>query len=52
MFVGREAELAKLEELYSAGTFQMVVVYGRRRIGKTTLVERFAQGKPALIFTA
>ena len=38
MFVGREAELAKLESLYEQRSFQMAVVYGRRRVGKTTLI--------------
>ena len=37
MFVGREKELASLNKLYDENTFQMVVMYGRRRIGKTTL---------------
>jgi AAA+ ATPase superfamily predicted ATPase len=52
MFVGREHELAELERLYKRGGFQMVVLYGRRRVGKTALTLRFAQGKPTLSFTA
>lgn len=52
MFVGREAELGKLEELYGKGIFQMVVVYGRRRVGKTALAAEFAKDKRALCFTA
>lgn len=52
MFVGREEELKKLEELYHKGEFQMVVLYGRRRVGKTTLAIEFAKGKRALYFTA
>lgn len=52
MFVGREKELAILEEAYSADRFQMVVVYGRRRVGKTTIISRFAEDKPTLFFTA
>lgn len=52
MFVGREQELALLERLYSSNHFEMAVVYGRRRVGKTTLLDRFAQGKNALYFTA
>lgn len=51
-FVGREQELAQLEEIYGADDFQMVVVYGRRRVGKTTMLAQFAQGKHALFFTA
>ncbi len=52
MFVGRETELKQLEELYSAETFQMVVVYGRRRVGKTALITRFGEDKRTIYFTA
>ncbi|RDB64692.1 hypothetical protein C1878_02320 [Gordonibacter sp. 28C] len=51
-FVGRERELGTLEQLYKAGTFQMPVIYGRRRVGKTSLINRFIEGKPAVVFTA
>lgn len=52
MFVGREEELRILERLYRKKSFQMVVLYGRRRVGKTTLLDEFAKGKPTLYFTA
>lgn len=52
MFVGREAELAKLDSLYELRSFQMVVVYGRRRVGKTTLINEFCREKRTLSFTA
>lgn len=52
MFVGRELELAELERLYAKGGFQMVVLYGRRRVGKTALTKEFAKDRPALVFTA
>ncbi|MDR1299987.1 MAG: ATP-binding protein [Oscillospiraceae bacterium] len=52
MFIGRERELAALEKLYSEKSFQMVVLYGRRRIGKTTLISKFIADKPAIFFTA
>lgn len=52
MFVGRNEELETLESLYSKGGFQMVVIYGRRRIGKTALITQFAKDKRALYFTA
>ncbi len=42
MFQGRTRELAELERLYTQGGFQMVVLYGRRRVGKTTLVNDFS----------
>jgi len=50
MFVGRSQELSVLEDAYATGTFQMVGVYGRRRVGKSTLLRRFAAGKPDVLF--
>lgn len=52
MFVGRSRELATLEKLYAKGNFEMAVIYGRRRVGKTALISRFAEGKRCLFFTA
>ena len=52
MFIGREKEKATLDKLYDEKTFQMVVIYGRRRIGKTTLISEFISDKPAIFFTA
>lgn len=53
MFVARERELGQLETAYDAGGFQMAVVYGRRRVGKTALLRKFVSDKAnALFFTA
>lgn len=52
MFIGREKELATLERLYCKPGFQFPAIYGRRRVGKTTLISRFAQDKPTVFFTA
>ena len=41
-FFGREQQLEKLDALWRKGTSSFVVVAGRRRIGKSTLVEEFA----------
>ena len=51
-FIGRGQELAALEELYKVSGFQMAVVYGRRRVGKSTLLERFVSGKRTVFYTA
>lgn len=51
-FAGREHELKEMERLYRKGGFQMIVLYGRRRVGKTTLAFEFAKNKPTLAFTA
>lgn len=42
-FIGRKDELASLQELYNKKGFQMAVLFGRRRVGKTTLVNRFIE---------
>lgn len=52
MFVGREDELSTLERLFARRTFQMAVIYGRRRVGKTALIDQFVKGKRTLYFTA
>jgi len=39
-FVGREAELERLRKVSESGNSSIVVVYGRRRVGKTTLIEK------------
>ncbi|USS41670.1 ATP-binding protein [Thermococcus aggregans] len=52
MFVNRKDELAFLESLYSSGKKEVLILYGRRRVGKTELVKRFIKGKTALYFLA
>ena len=52
IFIGREIELKALEDAYEKDDFQMAVIYGRRRIGKTTLLRQFCQGKKSVFFTA
>ena len=50
-FIARESELATLEREYARdGGF--VVLYGRRRVGKTTLIKEFLKGKTAFYFLA
>lgn len=51
-FIGREHELETLERLYRRDRFDMVVVYGRRRVGKTSLIDEFVKDKRTLYFTA
>ena len=51
MFIGREKELFKLEQLYNTDAFQFPVIYGRRRVGKTALINEFVKGKEAILFT-
>lgn len=50
-FAGRTQELNTLETQWVRGS-SFVVIYGRRRVGKTTLIKRFIQDRPALYFLA
>lgn len=49
--IGRLEELRKMESLYSKKGAQLIVVYGRRRVGKSTLLKHFCQGKANIFFT-
>lgn len=51
-FIGRKAQLRALEERYDSPGFQMTVIYGRRRIGKSTLIKEFIKDKRAVYYTA
>lgn len=51
MFIGRERELNKLNELYDTSGFQFPVIYGRRRVGKTALINEFIKDKEVIFFT-
>jgi len=50
-FVGRDNELSILENEYKKDD-GFVVIYGRRRSGKTTLIKEFIKDKKALYFLA
>lgn len=51
MFIGREAELSFLNSCYSKDKAQLVVLYGRRRVGKTETLHEFCKDKPHVFFT-
>lgn len=50
-FIGRKREMEKLEAEYSRDS-SFVVIYGRRRVGKTTLIKEFLKNKTAFYFLA
>lgn len=52
MFVGRAKELDKLNQLYQSEDFQFIVFYGRRRVGKTTLIKEFVKNKDSIYYMA
>ena len=51
-FVDREQEMATLQSEYERDCSALVVLYGRRRVGKTTLISEFIKNKKALFFLA
>ena len=52
MFIGRRKELDAMQSLYDKDGFGMMVIYGRRRIGKSTLINEFIKNKNAIFYTA
>jgi len=50
--INRLDELAGLEEYWKKKEAQLVVIYGKRRVGKTSLIKAFAQPKPHIYFLA
>lgn len=51
MFIGREAELRFLEDRYVQKKGELIVLYGRRRVGKTETLRKFCEGKPHVFFS-
>lgn len=50
-FVDRDHELTALADLWGM-RFQLVLLWGRRRVGKTRLIQQFAEGKDAITYQA
>lgn len=51
-FIDREQEMNTLENEYKREGSSLVILYGRRRVGKTTLISEFIKNKNALFFLA
>ena len=51
MFIGREQELRFFEEKYNTPGGQLVILYGRRRIGKTEVLRKFTERKPHVFYS-
>ena len=50
--IGRQSELKTLNALYNSNKFEYLVMYGRRRVGKTTLLQEFSKDKNAIFYPA
>ena len=51
-FIGRKYELKELNLEYENGKFALSVIYGRRRVGKTYLIQEFIKEKEGYYFVA
>lgn len=52
MLIGREVELNQLMQYYNKDGSQIVVLYGQKNIGKTSLIKQFAEGKECFYYQA
>jgi AAA+ ATPase superfamily predicted ATPase len=51
-FLNRSADIERLEDWWSGSDRNALVLYGRRRVGKSWLFRAFAHGKPAIVLVA
>jgi len=51
-FINRERELNALGKFWLEKDPQLIVIYGKRRIGKTELIKQFIKDKPHIYFLA
>ena len=42
-FIGRDEEIKKIKEMYKSAAFEALLLYGRRRIGKSELIKHSLQ---------
>lgn len=50
--IGRKNDLEQLESLYLSPNFEFLTMYGRRRIGKTTILKEFSRQHKTIFFSA
>ncbi|AGO61898.1 ATP-binding protein [Ferroplasma acidarmanus] len=51
IFIDRINELKALNDRYDSGKAEFIVIYGRRRVGKTELLKQFMNNHDGIIFT-
>jgi len=51
-FIGRQKELSLLEDEWNKTNGRLIILYGRRRIGKTRLITEFTSGKNGIFYLA
>lgn len=50
--IGRSVELNQLEQMFQSDKFEFLIMYGRRRIGKTTILQEFSKKHRTIFFSA
>ena len=50
--IGRVSEFERLEKAWMSGSFEFIVIYGRRRVGKSFLIDAFAESHKGIYFEA
>lgn len=51
-FINRDLELKSLNDKWAKDEPQLIIIYGKRRVGKTELIKQFIKDKPAIYFLA
>ncbi len=51
-FINRVSELESLEREYNLNALSFTIIYGRRRVGKTELIQQFVKDRPHIFFQA
>jgi len=51
-FIDREREIRSLNNFWEGSIPQLIVIYGKRRVGKTELIKQFIKEKPHIYFLA
>ena len=52
MFINRETDLGFLEGRYKSNEAELIIIYGRRRVGKTRLLQEFVRDKEHIYLIA
>lgn len=50
--IGRREEIKHLESLFNSKSFEYLVMYGRRRVGKTTILQEFSKNTNTIFYPA
>ncbi len=52
MLIGRDKEVGLIDDLHTSSRFEFLILYGRRRVGKTALLREFARTHSTIFYSA